>query len=198
MKKLFLLLAIALVIPVSTHCGENNDQRFSKTAFLVGGTMIVVIGYGAYNYYFPSSPALPTIDNQQEKKSIHQEQKTHTLPPADIRLNKLTHEDPKKLEDLLNPSKKPAPAHLPEKTSNADAKPAPIVQTAKKEEPTKILNPEPKELPKAILAEEKTTKSASSSYGEVLCNAFEKMSNRSNPTNVDHATNDYLDIIVGY
>lgn len=194
MKKLFLLFAIALVVPVSISCGENDNRK--KNAVFV--TFVVVVG-GAlvYKYWWNKSPETPTpsadnptpnTNNANPQQDI---QEKLTPPVPAVPLNKVipapdvSDEDHKIVENALNASKKP---------TDTSAKPMPIICPPTKTEQPKILTPEPKQQSKPTIQTTNPQKPREFS----LSNSFEKVSNRANPANIDHATNDYLDIIMGY
>lgn len=186
MKKFFLLLAIALVVPVSTSCSEDNNRK--KNA-LFAGVLVLVGGALVYKYWWNKSPetSTPSADNPTPNANNTNPQQNNpeqiTPPVPAIPLNKVIpvpdvpDEDHKAIENTFNASKKPI---------DTDAKPTPIICP-----PTKT------EQPKAILAE-KTPQSVRSSYGEILCDALKRFNHRSSTANVDQPNNDLFDIIMGH
>jgi hypothetical protein len=199
MKKLSLLFAIALIIPVSTYCSQGGDgQRLTTGGLIVGVATVVLIGYGALKYWTSDSPTSSpssfakasdsakatsdaSTDTTADTANPQQNNQGKIIPPVPaIPLNKLipvpgiSDEDHKAVENALNASKKP---------TDTNAKPTPIICP-----PTKT------EQPKPTLQATISQKTQGFSLGD----ACEKINNRSCPKNIDHPTNDYLDIISGY
>lgn len=163
MKKFFLLFTIALVLPAATHCGENDNGRFSKTTFVVGGLLVVGILYGAGKYWLSSSPTTTPADNPTLN--------TNNAPPSH-KASADTVNLQQDIQEKLTPPVSTIPLNKVIPVSDVPDEDHKIVENA-------------------LNASQKPREFS-------LSNSFEKVSNRANPANIDHATNDYLDIIIGY